>query len=53
MSRRPGAGLLRETGRSIADIASGAGFADPSCFDKRLKRAYGQTPNEFRPSTTR
>lgn len=40
--------LLRETSRSIADIASATGFSDQSYFDKRFKRAFGRTPKEFR-----
>jgi transcriptional regulator GlxA family with amidase domain len=40
--------LLRETNRLIAEIAADAGFADQSYFDKRFKRSFGQTPNEFR-----
>ena len=40
--------LLRETNRSIADIADAAGFSDQSYFDKRFKRAFGRTPNKFR-----
>ena len=40
--------LLRETNRSIADIADATGFSDQSYFDKRFKRAFGQTPKEFR-----
>ncbi len=40
--------LLRETDRSIAQIASEAGFSDQSYFDKRFKRAFGRTPKEFR-----
>jgi AraC-like DNA-binding protein len=40
--------LLRETGRSIADIANTSGFSDQSYFDKRFKRAFGRTPKEFR-----
>jgi AraC-like DNA-binding protein len=40
--------LLRETSLTIAEIASIAGFADQSYFDKRFKRAFGQTPKEFR-----
>jgi AraC family transcriptional regulator, transcriptional activator of pobA len=40
--------FLRETNRSIAEIAADAGFADQSYFDRRFKRAFGQTPNEFR-----
>jgi len=43
-----GARLLRETDRSIAEIASEVGFADQSYFDKRFKRAFGQAPKEFR-----
>jgi AraC-like DNA-binding protein len=45
-----GARLLRETDRSIAEIANEAGFADQSYFDKRFKRAFGQSPKEFRRS---
>ncbi len=40
--------LLRETVHSIADVASGVGFADQSYFDKQFKRAFGCTPKEFR-----
>jgi AraC family transcriptional activator of pobA len=40
--------LLRQTIRPIADVASEAGFSDQSYFDKQFKRAFGQTPNEFR-----
>jgi AraC-like DNA-binding protein len=42
--------LLQETTRPISEIASESGFADQSYFDKRFKRAFGQTPNEFRAS---
>lgn len=45
--------LLRETDRSIADIASEVGFSDQSYFDKRFKRAFGQTPKEFRAAAVR
>lgn len=40
--------LLRETTRSIAEIANDTGFSDQSYFDKRFKRAFGRTPKEFR-----
>lgn len=40
--------LLRESSRPIAEIAAEVGFADQSYFDKRFKRAFGQTPNQFR-----
>src|SRR6185295_1253227 len=43
-----GARLLRETGQTIAEIAAAAGFSDQSYFDRRFKRAFGQTPKEFR-----
>ncbi len=43
--------LLRETDRSIADVASEAGFSDQSYFDRRFKRAFGCTPREFRAET--
>jgi AraC-like DNA-binding protein len=43
-----GSRLLRETGLTIAEIASEVGFTDQSYFDKRFKRAFGRTPREFR-----
>ncbi|MBX3744864.1 MAG: helix-turn-helix transcriptional regulator [Verrucomicrobiae bacterium] len=43
-----GARLLRETDKSIAEIASEVGFSDQSYFDRRFKRAFGQVPKEFR-----
>ena len=43
---RPGS--CAETNRSIADIASEAGFSDQSYFDKRFRRAFGSTPKDFR-----
>lgn len=43
-----GSRLLRETGATIAEIASDVGFSDQSYFDKRFKRAFGLTPKEFR-----
>jgi AraC-like DNA-binding protein len=43
-----GARLLRETDRTIAEIASEVGFSDQSYFDKRFKRAFGEAPKSFR-----
>ncbi len=43
-----GARLLRETDRSIADIADASGFSDQSYFDKRFKKSFGESPREFR-----
>lgn len=40
--------LLRQTDRSIAEIANASGFSDQSYFDRRFKRAFGRTPKEFR-----
>jgi AraC-like DNA-binding protein len=40
--------LLIETDRSIADIATSAGFADQCYFDRRFKRHYGNTPQDAR-----
>jgi len=48
-----GARLLRETDRSIADIAYASGFSDQSYFDKRFKRAFGRTPKDFRAEAVR
>jgi AraC-like DNA-binding protein len=43
-----GSRLLRETGLTIAEVATEVGFSDQSYFDKRFKRAFGRTPREFR-----
>lgn len=40
--------LLRETGRTVAEIAAEVGFSDQSYFDRRFKAAFGQTPQMFR-----
>jgi AraC-like DNA-binding protein len=40
--------LLRETDRSIAEIATQVGFADQSYFDRRFRRRFGQTPRQYR-----
>jgi AraC-like DNA-binding protein len=43
-----GSRLLRESDRTIAEIASLVGFSDQSYFDKMFKRAFGRTPKAFR-----
>ncbi|MHB8521063.1 MAG: helix-turn-helix domain-containing protein [Limisphaerales bacterium] len=43
--------LLKESARSVAEIASHVGFADQSYFDKRFRRYFGQTPLAFRRSS--
>lgn len=45
--------LLRETDRTIAEIADATGFSDQSYFDKRFKRAFGCTPKNFRAGAVR
>ena len=44
--------LLKETAKSIAEIACEVGFADQSYFDKQFKRAFGCTPKHLRDGTT-
>lgn len=39
--------MLRLGERKIAEIASLTGFADQSHFDRRFKRAFGQTPRDY------
>jgi AraC-like DNA-binding protein len=39
---------LRESDLSIAEVASRVGFADQSYFDRRFKRAFGQSPKDYR-----
>jgi AraC family transcriptional regulator, activator of mtrCDE len=45
--------LLKETTRSVAEIASHAGFADQSYFDRRFRRQFGRTPRAFRAEASR
>jgi AraC-like DNA-binding protein len=40
--------LLRETDRTIAEIAVTTGFSDQSYFDRRFKRTFGRTPQQYR-----
>ena len=40
--------LLRETERSITDIATGLGFSTSSYFTAVFRRLTGQTPSEYR-----
>ena len=42
------AALLRETDKSIAEVASDAGFADQSYFDRCFRRHFSMTPLRFR-----
>lgn len=39
---------LKETDGSIAEIASQAGFADQSYFDRRFRQHFGRSPLQFR-----
>jgi AraC-like DNA-binding protein len=38
----------RYSGQSITTLAAGAGFADPSYFNRTFRRRYGTTPTEVR-----
>jgi AraC-like DNA-binding protein len=40
--------LLRETDRTIAEIAVSTGFSDQSYFDRRFRRVFGRTPQQYR-----
>ena len=42
------AALLRAVDLSIADVARTSGFADAGYFIRRFRRAYGQTPGQYR-----
>lgn len=42
--------LMRERGRSLADIAGAVGFHDQAHFSNAFKRRYGATPQAFRRS---
>jgi len=40
--------LLRDTERSITDIAHDVGFSDPGYFSRVFQHISGMTPNQFR-----
>ncbi len=40
--------LLRETNRTIAEIAAQSGFPDQSYFDRRFKELFGKSPRQYR-----
>ena len=40
--------LLREPGRSIADVAYACGFTDPKYFSRCFKQSTGQSPTEYK-----
>ena len=42
--------LIREGGRTMAEISYAVGFNDPHYFSKIFKKAFGQTPSEYRDS---
>lgn len=45
---REACSLLAETERSITDIAYSCGFTDSPSFCRQFRKAYGQTPLQFR-----
>lgn len=40
--------LMRETARSVIDVALEVGYTSPSHFTKVFRRVTGVRPNEFR-----
>ena len=44
------AALLRDTSRSITDIALDCGFTSPSRFSSAFRQRFGCTPSAYRPS---
>ncbi len=40
--------LLRESSRSIGEIASSSGFADSNYVSRRFRARYGQSPRDYR-----
>ena len=42
--------LIREGGRTMAEISYTAGFNDPHYFSKIFKQEFGQTPTGYRAS---
>src|SRR5262245_41269463 len=43
---------LRQTGGSIAEVASACGYSDQSAFTRRFHRTIGMSPSEYRASTS-
>ena len=40
--------LLRQTDKSIADVAYASGFTDPKYFSRCFKQSTGQSPTEYK-----
>jgi AraC-like DNA-binding protein len=40
--------MLRDSDRSVAEIAHACGFSDHSAFTRAFRSASGMTPSEFR-----
>lgn len=45
--------LLRETDRTVAQIAAACGFADHSSFTRAFRKVAGISPSQFRETTSR
>jgi transcriptional regulator GlxA family with amidase domain len=50
MKLRQAGALLRETRRSVSDIAGSVGIADPYYFSRLFSRYHGLSPQNFRRS---
>lgn len=47
---RMAAGMLKETGLPVTEIALSCGFREVSLFDRQFRAAYGCTPRHYRKS---
>jgi methylphosphotriester-DNA--protein-cysteine methyltransferase len=41
---------LQDTGRTIADIATSVGFAEPGAFHRAFRKWIGMRPTDYRPA---
>lgn len=44
--------LLRETGKSVAEVAYACGFTDPKYFSRCFKQSTGKSPSEYKTATS-
>ena len=40
--------LLRDTGKTVAEVAYACGFTDPKYFSRCFKQSTGQSPTDFK-----
>ena len=44
--------LLRQTTKTVVEVAYACGFSDPKYFTRCFKKFYGMTPREFQTGST-